>query len=201
MNDLVANASRATLRPVGAYLDVILQAHRAREAADRRDLGTLVAQARSCPPCRGFAAALRSQPIAAMAAKREDLPARHISVIAEIKRRSPSKGLLAPDLVAGLAAKAYAAAGATCLSVLTDAEFFGGSPADLAEARAAIDLPVLRKDFTVGPADVCDARLMGADAVLLIVSALPPAQLVDLVRLAARLGIDALVEVHDEVEA
>jgi indole-3-glycerol phosphate synthase len=85
--------------------------------------------------------------------------------------------------------------------VLTDSEFFGGSAEDLAEARAAADLPVLRKDFTVCAADVCDARLMGADAVLLIVAALSARELGDLLSLASRLSLDALVEVHDEAEA
>ena len=87
------------------------------------------------------------------------------------------QGPLAPDLVPGVLAKAYDEAGAACLSVLTDRSFSAGPRADLAEARAAVDLPVLRKDFTVGPADVCDARLMGADAVLLIVGALSPGEL------------------------
>jgi indole-3-glycerol phosphate synthase len=85
--------------------------------------------------------------------------------------------------------------------VLTDVDWFGGSPADLAAARAACDVPVLRKDFTVGPADVYDARIMGADAVLLIAAALAPDVLVELLALAGELGIDALVEVHDEAEA
>ena len=111
-----------------------------------------------------------------------------MAVIAEIKRRSPSKGLLAPDLEPALLAKAYAGGGAACLSVLTDAEFFGGSADDLAEARSAVDLPVLRKDFTVSPADVCDARLMGADAVLLIVAALAPGELAELLGTARQPG-------------
>ncbi|MST35233.1 indole-3-glycerol-phosphate synthase TrpC, partial [Acidimicrobiaceae bacterium USS-CC1] len=88
-----------------------------------------------------------------------------------------------------------------CLSVLTDGEFFRGSPADLAAARAATHLPVLRKDFTVGPADVCDARILGADAVLLIAAALSPLELTELKALADDVGLDALVEVHDEEEA
>ena len=121
-------------------------------------------------------------------------------MIAEIKRRSPSKGDLAPDLVPEVQAKAYESGGATCLSVLTDAEFFGGSPDDLVAASMATGLPVLRKDFTVGPADVCDAALMGADAVLLIAAALSPSLLAELAGLAAHLGLDALVEVHDESE-
>jgi indole-3-glycerol phosphate synthase len=172
---------------VPTYLDRILDAHREAAAADRRDLDLLVGQAQACGPGRGFSAALRSHP--------------GMAVIAEVKRRSPSKGPLAPDLVPEVLAKAYASAGAACLSVLTDAQFFGGSPADLVEARAAVDLPVLRKDFTVGGADVCDARVMGADAVLLIVGALSPTELDDLVGLARQVGLDALVEVHDEKDA
>jgi indole-3-glycerol phosphate synthase len=169
------------------YLDKILAAHREAARADRRDVGRLLADASRCAAPRGFTSALKASP--------------GVAVIAEIKRRSPSKGPLAPDLEPAMVAKAYAAGGAACLSVLTDAEFFGGSADDLAQARSAVDLPVLRKDFTVGPADVCDARLMGADAVLLIVAALAPGELGDLLRTARSLGLDALVEVHDEAEA
>lgn len=174
------------------YLDKILAVHREGARADSRDLARLVAEAQQCAPVRGFAAALRDGGL-----RGRGRPA----VIAEIKRRSPSKGPLAPALVPSVLAKAYAAAGAACLSVLTDHEFFGGSADDLAEARGAVGLPVLRKDFTVSPADVCDARLMGADALLLIVGALSPAELAELMALARRLGIDTLVEVHDEAEA
>jgi indole-3-glycerol phosphate synthase len=123
-----------------------------------------------------------------------------LAVIAEVKRRSPSKGDLAPDLAPGVLAKAYADGGASCLSVLTDSQFFGAEPYDLAEARAAVELPVLRKDFVVSRQDVCDARLMGADAVLLIVAALDDSELFDFLGLASELGMDALVEVHDEAE-
>ncbi len=172
------------------YLDKILAAHRAAAAADGRDVGALVAQARDCPAPRGFAAAL----VQGAAQGR-------VAAVAEVKRASPSKGPLAPDLVPAVLARAYAGAGASCLSVLTDSEFFGGSPEDLVEARRSVSLPVLRKDFTVCPADVCDARLMGADAVLLIVGALSQAELVDLLELTTDLGMDALVEVHDEAEA
>ncbi|MGH9105373.1 MAG: indole-3-glycerol phosphate synthase TrpC [Acidimicrobiales bacterium] len=172
---------------MATYLDKILAAHREQAAADGRDLAELLAKAELCAPARGFAGALRA---------REGLAA-----IAELKRRSPSKGPLAPGLVPRALARAYAEAGATCLSVLTDAEFFGGSAGDLAEARAAADLPVLRKDFTVCPEDICDARLMGADAVLLIVGALAGAELRELLALSRHLGLDALVEVHDEAEA
>ena len=108
---------------------------------------------------------------------------------------------MAPDLEPDIVAKAYAGSGAACLSVLTDQDFFGGSAEDLARARDAVELPVLRKDFTVCAGDVCDARLMGADAVLLIVGALSAGELVEFVSLSRRLQLDALVEVHDEAEA
>lgn len=175
---------------MATYLDRILAAHRAAAAADRRRLSDLEAAARACPPTRGFAAALRA-----------GASGGRLAVVSEVKRRSPSKGDLAPDLdPAGLATE-YQAGGASCLSVLTDAEFFGGSADDLAVARAACTLPVLRKDFTVAPADVLDARCMGADAVLLIVAALDDAELRDLHVLARDVGLDVLVEVHDEREA
>lgn len=123
-----------------------------------------------------------------------------LTVIAEIKRRSPSKGDLNAGLdPAGLAAT-YAAGGAACLSVLTDEEHFGGSFGDLVAARQAVSVPVLRKDFTVDARDVVDARLRNADAVLLIVAALDDAELHDFHTLAAELGLAALVEVHDEAE-
>lgn len=172
---------------MATYLDKILAAHRAAAAGDRRDLDELVAQAESGEPTRGFARALRE--------------ARGLGVIAELKRRSPSKGDLAVDLDPVALAGRYAGGGAACLSVLTDVEFFAGSPGDLRAARASVDIPVLRKDFTVALADVADARIMGADAVLLIVAALSPAELAELLALGARLAIDALVEVHDEAEA
>ena len=121
-------------------------------------------------------------------------------MIAEVKRRSPSKGELAADLDPTALATAYAAGGAACLSVLTDAEFFGGSAEDLQAARVASGRPVLRKDFTVSEADVVDARSMGADCVLLIVAALSDPELSTFHSLALELGLDALVEVHDEAE-
>ncbi|MDQ2724672.1 MAG: indole-3-glycerol phosphate synthase TrpC [Actinomycetota bacterium] len=170
------------------YLDRILLAHRAGAAADPRPLDELIAAAQAVTtPVRGFARALRE--------------GAGVSVIAEIKRRSPSRGVLAPDLDAPVLARSYRDGGAACLSVLTDVEFFAGTAADLTEARAAVGLPVLRKDFTVGPADVCDARLMGADAVLMIAAALSPEELAELLDLASTLGLDALVEVHSETEA
>ncbi len=123
------------------------------------------------------------------------------AVIAEIKRRSPSRGDLAPNLNPAELAGHYERGGAAALSVLTDAEFFAGSPADLADARLACALPVLRKDFTVDRRDVLDARLMGADAILLIVAALDDTELRALLALATDVDLDALVEVHDEAEA
>jgi indole-3-glycerol phosphate synthase len=174
---------------VATYLDRILVAHRAAADADGRAVDDLMEAARRMPLARGFRARLAARP-----------SGDRIAVIAEVKRRSPSKGDLAPDLVPGVLAKSYADGGASCLSVLTDAEFFGGSAADLAEARASVDLPVLRKDFTVSEADVCDARIMGADAVLLIAAALSDGELRRFSALAAELGLDALVEIHDEAE-
>jgi indole-3-glycerol phosphate synthase len=167
------------------YLADILAAHRARAEVDGRALADLVQQAATTPPPRDFIGALRGDGLAC---------------IAEIKRRSPSKGDLDPDLQADLVAKEYVTGGAACLSVLTDVEFFGGSPADLALARQSVDLPVLRKDFTVQEADVAEARLMGADAVLLIAAALSDAELAACAALADELGLAALVEVHDEEE-
>ena len=121
-------------------------------------------------------------------------------MVAEVKRRSPSKGDLDPGLDPAQLAGRYAEGGATCLSVLTDVEFFGGSAEDLVAARHACTLPVLRKDFTLAPGDVYDARLMGADAVLLIAAALDDAMLAELHALSVAIGLDALVEVHDEDE-
>ena len=167
------------------YLEEILASHRARAAADDRVLGDLVQRAQATPAPRDFAAAIRGD---------------GLSCIAEIKRRSPSKGALDPDLQPELVAKEYVAGGAACLSVLTDTDFFGGAPADLAAARQASGLPVLRKDFTVQEADVADARLMGADAVLLIVAGLADDELRRCAVLADDLGLAALVEVHDERE-
>jgi len=159
-------------------------AHRQAAAADARSFDALVADARLLPPPRPFRDAL----------------ARGHALIAEVKRRSPSKGELAPDLVPGVLAKAYEAGGAACLSVLTDAEFFGALPTDLGEARAACEVPVLRKDFTVSERDVCDARTMGADAVLLIAAALSDDELSRFSAVARGLGLATLVEVHTEHE-
>ncbi len=174
------------------YLDSILAAHRAAAAVDDRDVAATVDGARARAAVGG-----RRDFTAALVAGRE---ARGVAVISEIKRRSPSKGDLDPTLDPAAVAAAYETGGSSCLSVLTDEAFFGGSRADLEAARVACSLPVLRKDFTVGPLDVCDAGAMGADAVLLIVAALADDELADLLTLARDLGLAALVEVHDEPE-
>ena len=148
-----------------------------------RDL--LRSQALAAPPPRDFAAALRPDDGC-------------IGVIAEFKRRSPSKGDLAPDLDPAVTAKAYAAGGASCLSVLTDLHYFGGTVDDLVSARDACELPVIRKDFTIDEVQVYESRALGADAVLLIVAALPEdSHLADLHELAVSLGLAVVVEAHD----
>lgn len=169
------------------YLDDILAAHRRSATEDRRDLAELRRQALGrAEPTRGFRAALSAP---------------GLSVIAEVKRRSPSKGVLTSTPIdAAALAEQYRDGGAACLSVLTDAVYFGGSPGDLGSAREASGLPVLRKDFTVCEADVYDARVMGADAVLLIAAALDDAELGTLLGCANDVGLDVLVEVHDERE-
>lgn len=175
---------------MATYLDRILDAHRTTARDDDRSVERLVADAASMPATRGFAAALRA------ALEGGD----RVAVISEVKRRSPSKGDLAVDLDPAEVARSYEAGGAACLSVLTDEAFFGGSAADLHAARAACALPALRKDFTVSEADVCDARLMSADCVLLIAAALDDAELRAFHTLAKEIGLDALVEIHDEAE-
>jgi indole-3-glycerol phosphate synthase len=168
------------------YLDRIVERHRAAAAADRRSLDRLLDRVASLEPTRGFRHALADRD--------------RLGVVAEIKRRSPSKGDLNPALDPAQLAATYERGGAACLSVLTDEESFGGSATDLRAARAACALPVLRKDFTVSELDIVDARLMGADCVLLIAAALDRSELVAFHRLAVEIGLDALVEIHDEHE-
>jgi indole-3-glycerol phosphate synthase len=142
----------------------------------------------AAPPTRDFAGALR----------REDGT---LAVVSEIKRRSPSKGELAPDLDAPVTAKEYERGGASAISVLTDHAFFGGTVEDLQAVAAAVALPILRKDFTIDPVQVYETRAIGADAILLILSALPDDAVVrDLQDLAWSLGLAVLVEAHDAAE-
>jgi indole-3-glycerol phosphate synthase len=168
------------------YLDKILHWHRERAAADSRSVDALVDEALSSGATRGFRAQIQHT--------------EQLAVIAEIKRRSPSKGVLREGLDPQWLAAQYEQGGASCISVLTDSEHFGGSAEDLQTARSACGLPVLRKDFTVSVHDVCDARIMGADCVLLIAAALDDVLLRDCLAIAHVVGIDALVEIHDEVE-
>ncbi len=164
-------------------------ARKAEEVAERQarlPLAELRRRAADADPVRGFADAVK----AAIADGRP-------GVIAEVKKASPSKGVIRPDFHPADIARSYESAGAACLSVLTDVDFFQGHDAYLQQARAACALPVLRKDFTVDPYQVVEARALGADCVLLIVAALEDRQLVDLAGEAMELGMDVLVEVHD----
>jgi indole-3-glycerol phosphate synthase len=184
----------------------------ARLAAERRaaqlPLAEVQRAAAAAPPARGFRAALAGDARAAGPAGTGGAPDlagppadRGVALIAEVKRRSPSKGDLRPDLDPAALASAYRAGGATAVSVLTEPLHFGGSPEDLQKVRAAVDLPVLRKDFVTIPYQVWEARAWGADAVLLIVAALDAPLLADLLAEADAAGLDALAEVHTREEA
>jgi indole-3-glycerol phosphate synthase len=170
------------------YLDEILAQHREVASRDSRSLSGLIEATRTISNSRGFATRLIEDSKNALA------------VIAEIKRRSPSRGLLSHDLDPKVVAQQYKNAGASCISVLTDSDFFGGSVDDLKSARGVVDLPVLRKDFTVSLNDICDAKLMNADCILLIVAALNKFELAEFHNFALELGLDVLVEIHDEPE-
>jgi indole-3-glycerol phosphate synthase len=179
------------MQDASQFLQRIL-ARKAREVVERAErlpLRELRRQIEAAPVPRGFAAALQSR-------VNDQRPA----VIAEIKKASPSKGLLAPDFAPAAFAASYERNGATCLSVLTDTDFFQGSDADLRAARAACRLPVLRKDFTLDEYQVYEARVIGADCILLIAAALGDTQMRELAALACDLGLDVLVEVHDQSE-
>lgn len=152
-------------------------------------LDALRAHLADAPPTRGFAAAVEAKRAAG-------LPA----VIAEVKKASPSKGVIRAEFDPPAIARSYETGGAACLSVLTDIDFFQGADAYLQQARAACALPVLRKDFTVDVYQIVEARVLGADCILLIVSALDDAQLSSLYREAMAVGLDVLVEVHDADE-
>ena len=157
--------------------------------AARLPLAELRSRAQAAPPTRGFVSAIRTR-----------IAAGRPAVIAEIKKASPSKGLLRADFNPAEIAQSYERHGATCLSVLTDRDFFQGDDTHLLQARAACALPVLRKDFTVDPYQVYEARAIGADCILLIVAALDDASMRELAALASNVGLDVLVEVHDAGE-
>jgi indole-3-glycerol phosphate synthase len=166
-------------------------ATKAQEVAQRRaamELAEVAARAADQPPVRGFAGRVARRAAGAGA------------VIAEVKRASPSAGVIREDFRPAEIAASYEAAGAACLSVLTDEQYFQGADRYLAEARAACTLPVLRKDFLIEPWQIHESRLLGADCVLLIVAALDRGRLQDLDGLARSIGLDVLVEVHDEPE-
>ena len=167
-------------------------ARKTEEIAERRaslPLAELSARIAGLPPTRGFVAAIEKKIDA-------DLPA----VIAEVKKASPSKGVIRAEFDPAAIARSYEAGGAVCLSVLTDKDFFQGSEDFLQQARAACSLPVLRKDFIIDPYQVHETRALGADCILLIVAAMDDAALRELVQLATELGLDVLCEVHDAEE-
>ncbi|MBW3628822.1 MAG: indole-3-glycerol phosphate synthase TrpC [Gemmatimonadetes bacterium] len=175
-----------TISSEPTVLDRILATKREEVAELAPQRETLRDRARDLPPARGFGSALR-------------VPGT-VQVLAEIKRRSPSAGPIRPDADAAAIARDYRAGGAAALSVLTDRSYFGGSLAVLEEVRAAVELPLLRKDFIIDPVQVWEARAAGADAILLIVRALEPDQLSELLGLAEESGLDTLIEVHDSAE-
>lgn len=170
--------------------DIIAQKHREiAEGRARVSLSELEREAALVTDKREFIGSLRQRMLA-----------RQPAIIAEIKKASPSKGLIRADFEPVQIARQYEAAGATCLSVLTDRQFFQGSNEYLQQARAACGLPVIRKDFMVDPWQCAEARAMGADAILIIVAALDDAQMVDIEAAAREQALDVLVEVHDEAE-
>jgi len=159
------------------------------ERSSRLPLDLLLSGVEAAPPIRGFVAAIESR-----------LQAREPAVIAEIKRASPSKGIIREEFRPAEIAKSYEKGGASCLSVLTDIDFFQGSDEYLKQARAAGSLAVIRKDFIIDPYQVYEARTIGADCILLILACLTDTQLRELNDLALQLGMDVLMEVHDEKE-
>jgi indole-3-glycerol phosphate synthase len=168
-----------------SILERILAVKRAEIAALTSNRHAVEVQARAAPPPRDFVAALR---------------AKHPAVIAEIKRASPSKGLLRPDFDPATIARSYEKGGAACMSVLTDREFFQGASEHLSAASAACSLPALRKDFLIDPYQVFESRALGADCVLLIAACLADSEMGELEALAHGLGMAVLVEVHDAEE-
>ena len=167
-------------------------ARKREEVAERRarvPLAELESRVADAPSVRGFADALRAR-----------IERGEAAVIAEVKKASPSRGVIRADFDPAAIARSYESGGAACLSVLTDADFFQGADDYLIAARNACALPVLRKDFVVDAYQLHEARALGADAVLLIAAALDDARLADFAALAADLGLDALAEVHDAAE-
>ena len=171
---------------VTSVLDRIVETKRGEVARLRPGAAAIRSAAEAAPPAPGFRNAL--------------VAGACVGVIAEVKRRSPSAGEIRAAAPAAEVAAQYAAAGVSAISVLTDREYFGGELADLEAVRQRVRLPLLRKDFTIDPLQVYEARAAGASAVLLIVRILSDAELVDFAGLAGELGLDALVEVHDEAE-
>jgi indole-3-glycerol phosphate synthase len=170
-----------------SVLQRILEVKRSEIAAAKQHspLSSIENRAHAAPPVRDFVAALR---------------ARKPAVIAEIKKASPSRGVLRADFDPAAIAQSYEKAGAACISVLTDRQFFQGDAAHLAAARAACALPILRKDFVIEPYQVLESRAFGADCILLIAACLTKDQMIELERLAASLAMAVLVEVHDATE-
>ena len=159
------------------------------EQKNRRPIQELLKRAQDQAPPRGFAASLNRK-----------ITETGWGIIAEIKKASPSAGVIRADFKPEFLARAYQRGGAACLSVLTDQKFFQGSDADLGAARSSCDLPVLRKDFMVDPYQIVEARALGADCVLLIVASLTDAELTQMEDIALGYGMDVLIEVHDEAE-
>ncbi|MGE5625165.1 MAG: indole-3-glycerol phosphate synthase TrpC [Bacillota bacterium] len=166
-----------------------VKAEEVRQGSEARPLAALRASLETAGEPRDFLGALKTSVAAGRAA-----------VIAEIKKASPSQGVMRADMDVAAIARSYAKAGASCLSILTDRQFFHGTPDCLKQGRAACPLPVLRKDFIIDPWQVYESRLMGADCILLIVKALGDAQLADLAGLASDLGMDTLMEAHTAAE-
>ncbi len=175
----------------GTILDRICDEKRkdVAEHKSRRPIQELLKRAKDQAPPRGFANALT-----------RDVAEKGVGLIAEIKKASPSAGLIRPHFEPAQLARAYAHGGASCLSVLTDTKFFQGTDAHLGEARSACDLPVIRKDFMVDAYQVVEARALGADCILLIVGALNDADMANMETVAMDYGMDVLLEVHDEAE-
>jgi indole-3-glycerol phosphate synthase len=194
MNHPMNNAPQSKAHQSAGRADILQRIldRKAEEIAERSarvSLDALRVRLADAPPTRGFVVAVEAK-----------LAAGKPAVIAEVKKASPSKGVIRADFDPAAIARSYEAGDAACLSVLTDIDFFQGADAYLQQARAACALPVLRKDFTVDAYQIVEARVLGADCILLIVAALDDTQLSSLYREAMDIGLDVLVEVHDADE-